>query len=1149
MALAVFCVVPGAVLAQPKVKFRYYNIDDGLSQNYIFCMIQDSEGFMWFGTEDGLNRFDGARFKVYRNNPDDPGTLSYNNIRALYEDRQGNIWAGTLTGVINRFDRKTETFTRYDMDSANVLPQRQKVITAFAEDNKGGLWAGTSYSGLLYKKDDKSPFISIQLPVQGAGNLPQPYVYAIALDARGELWIGTGKGLFKYDLSTRSFIHFLHDPADPASVSDNSIRALSPGLSGKLWIGTSKGMDWYEPKTGQFFRFSANLPATCSIDSVPVSAVLEDRNNNLWINTSSGLLKFDLRTNCYQRFVHNSFDPQSLSNNTLYGILLDAEGGVWIGTRNGANRYDAKLHRFRHFHHDPGNPRTLPESNVWFFKQDRTGVLWVRTETRQTPYSLENGLIPQAEMDPVIVEHVIKPQRRFLLEDQRGNIWASGEGIFVINRASGVVQRYLHDPDTPGSIGSNAVWRGYECRDGTIWLKTQAGMSVFFPESGTFENYTDKLPDGTPFRAQGVTDFFEDADGNMWLGLRGEGLLLLSDRHARSFRYYQHDPSDLHSLSDNVVHVIHQDYRGRMWISTPSGLNLLAEKGKGVFRRIREKEGLPNDYVFGVVEDAKRRLWMSTLRGIVRFDLEKETFRVYTEEDGIASNGYNDDSYFIDTKTGEMFFGGGKGFTAFHPDSIVDDAFIPPVVITRFQYYVPGKSGMAPVEIKGIGEKKSITLSHREKTLLVVEFAALSFSKPMKNQYMYRLKGYNEEWIHAGNNRNASFTNLSPGTYTLMVKGSNGDGIWNETPTELIITILPPWYWAWWTKTLYAILLLGAGYFFYRFQLNRRLAHERAELAEARAQFEEERAEQLQELNQAKSRIYTNITHEFRTPLTVILGMAEQIAQSPQRWLKEGTGMIQRNSKILLRLVNQMLDLARLESGTLPLRMLQSDIIAWLRIIQSLLSSEAETRSVRLRFEPQQESLLMDFDPDKIISIAGNLLSNAIKFTPAGGSVTLQAGRAEDGRFLLRVSDTGIGIPPEKLPHVFERFYQADDSYTRQSEGTGIGLALTRELVKLLGGEIQAESPAPGTGGRGSVFTVWLPIRNEAPPGDPHEDIAAPVLEVPPVAPESPDAGKAAAELPLALIVEDNRDVVIYLDAGQSLRLLSAYSLWKTTAM
>jgi signal transduction histidine kinase/ligand-binding sensor domain-containing protein/DNA-binding response OmpR family regulator len=1115
----------GEVFGQAIVRFQRFSTDKGLSQEYIFCMVQDQKGFMWFGTEYGLNRFDGYSFKIYLNNPDDTTSLSYNTVRSILEDTYGNIWAGTLTGELNKLDPKTETFTRYYVDEANAVPPNHKTITAIAEDNQGGLWAGTSRSGLFYKPIESNHFIPVEIPVRGDGISRQPFVYAITFDRTGKMWVGTAKGLFSYDYSSKIFTPFLHDPDDPASVRNNSIRALKNSASGKLWVGTSAGVDWYDTQSQRFFHLGAGANAACSLEGIVTIDILEDNDNNLWITSSQGLLKYDLSTQCYQRFANVPSDLNSLSNDHLYGLLLDNQGGVWIGTRDGANRYDAKLHKFRNHNHEPGNPRSLPNSHVWFFEQDNEGVLWIGTNAGYFPYDLNKGVIPESELPPVIAAHVVRPNRTFLLEDQQGNIWASeraadGNGVFVINRSTGKVRHYTNIPSDAKSIGSNHVWRGYESSDGLVWLKTQAGMSIYFPEQDSFKNYTDILPDGTPFRAQGVTDFYEDNQGKMWLGLRGEGLLFF-DHAANIFQYYQNDPSNPNSLSDNVVHVIHQDHQGRMWISTPSGLNLMTDKEKGVFRRMREKEGLPNDFVFGITEDSRKRLWMSTNGGIVCFDPITEKFRVYTEEDGLANKGYYDDSYFMDPKTGEMFFGSSRGFSVFHPDSIRDDSIVPPVFITRFQYLTHDKKGVRMIEEPGITERTSMTLSHRYKALLQFEFAALSFSKPTKNQYAYQLEGYYNDWIPLETKREVSFTNLPPGKYTLRVKGSNGDGYWNETPAELKITILPPWYWAWYSKSLYLLLLAGLLYAFYRFQLNRQLA-----------QAETQR---LRELDEVKNRIYANITHQFRTPLTLILGMADQIEEAPGRWLKDGVRTIRDNGNNLLRLVRQMLDLSRLQAGKLPLRLGQGDVIPFLRLLMELYRSSAEAKGIALRFQAEVEELVMDYDPDKLADIVSNLLSNALKFTPAGGAVTVCCGRYGAGSslegppaapgLLLTVQDTGPGIPPAQLPHIFDRFYQGDDQAMRRGEGTGIGLALAAELAKLLGGTIAAQSEP----GQGAVFSLRLPIHHAAPLLEALPTLGPDVAERSPAL--KPAARKTAGKRPLALIVEDNPEVSAYLVA------------------
>jgi signal transduction histidine kinase/ligand-binding sensor domain-containing protein/DNA-binding response OmpR family regulator len=1101
---------PAIILSQPKVNFKHYTTEDGLSQSYIFCMLQDRHGFMWFGTEDGLNKFDGYRFTVFRNISGDTTSLSYNNIRAVYEDQEGNIWAGTQTGELNRFDRKTETFFCYTLDKAKKFSQPQKIITAISQDLNGTLWVGTIGAGLYYLKPGEKSFQFFLHHPRESNILSHNVINSIVVDQKGSLWVGTPVGLFKRDHTSQHFVHYQSNAAHSKGLRNDTITALSLGSFGKLWIGTSRGIEWYDTNLDQWHNFGEGLSASCRLDTVQVIALREDLERNLWVATPHGLLKIEPKAPCFRRFVHSETDPTSINGTRFFGIEVDQEGGVWIGTRSGVNRYDAKLHRFRHYTHEPGNPRSLPNKSVWYFRQDRNGLFWISTEAGHVPFDLQKGTIPASELDPLFVEHIVKQKRLFLLEDRQGNIWTGINGLFAINRNSGHVRQYFHDPSNSNSLGNNAVWRIYESRDSLIWIKRWGGLSVLYPRTGSFENYHNDPPDSSGFGFSSPTDFFEDREGNMWIGTRSGGLIRF-DRDDKIFYHFQHDPNDTTSISDNVIHVIQEDHLGRLWISTASGLNLMLDKQKGGFKRIQEKDGLPNNYVFGILEDSKHRLWMSSIKGIFCYDPEKETFKTYNAQDGLSGNGFNDDSYFMDPRTGEMFFGGGNGFTVFHPDSIRDDTFIPPVVISRFQILVQGKEGAVFSEQKGISEKSEITLTHKQKVLLLFEFASLSFSKPEKNQYQYQLSGYSEDWILLGTRKEVSFTNLAPGNYILRVKGSNGDGIWNEIPAELKIKILPPWYWSWWTKSIYLILTIGGIYTFYRFQLNRRLS--------------QAEAVRLRELDEFKTRFYTNITHEFRTPLTIIIGMAETIEQAPREWLKDGLKMIKRNGHNLLRLVNQLLDLSRLEAGALPLKIVQGDIVAFLRTLLELFHSYAESKKIEMRFESEQKQILMDYDPDKTKDIVSNLISNAIKFTPENGKISLKVEIAENAQLLITVKDTGVGIPPEKLPLIFDRFYQVDDSATRKGEGTGIGMALTQELVKLFKGKIEVASEV----GKGSVFSVWLPIKNTAPLSDGFPQVAPLMPEIHPSFENS--AKQASGELPLALIVEDNADVITYLIA------------------
>lgn len=1102
-----FLLCPILVFSQARVKFNRYSTPEGLSQEYIFCMLQDKNGFMWFGTEDGLNRFDGYKFKVYKNNHSDTSSISYDNISAIHEDNEKKLWVGTFRGDINRFDPKTEKFTRFKINREAFTISSFKKITTIVKDQQGTVWAGTIGTGLYCLKPGQKSFSLFNYFPDDPENMS---IHALALDKSGILWIGTQKGLYSYNSSNKKLTRYINKSSDNKSIINNLIYSIFISRNGEMYIGTDRGIDKFDAAHRSFIHLkgSSQDKMTLTLDSVSVRAIQEDMENYLWLGTPEKLIKFNPSTNLFQTFYHRETDLQSISGNNILCIGLDKEGGVWIGTRSGVNRYDRKLHQFSHYRMEPDNPRTLPFDAVWDIQEDQQGIVWVSG----VPFDLNRGVIPESELDPILVKEIIKPKRRFLLEDKQGRILASAEdGLYCIHRKTGQVDHYMHSPLDSNSLGNNKVFYAFGAPDGKVWLKVRNGLSIFDPHKKRFENYyLSNDPNG--LGASVINHHLQDYLGNIWLGTRSGGLMLFDDKN-KTFKHLRHNPEDSTSISDDVNHGIYEDKARRLWFSTANGLDLYDRKSNR-FIHFQDKYGLTDNLIFGIKEDKRGRLWLSTNNQIFCFNPKDTSFRSYNKHDGVEGGGFYDGAYHQSPLTGLIFFGA-MGLVVFHPDSIRDDTYIPPVAISRFQYLVRGKGGAVLTEEKGILEKASITLTHQQKTLLLFEFSSLSFSKPRKNQYKYQLKGYSGDWILLGTRREVSFTNLAPGSYTLRVQGSNGDGVWNETPTELKIRILPPWYWSWWAKGIYLILTIGSIYYIYQFQLKRQLA-----LAEVL---------RLQELNQVKTRLYTNITHEFRTPLTIMLGMADKIEQAPRQWLKEGVSMIKRNGQNLLRLVNQMLDLARLESGSLPVNMVQGNIIVHLSTILELFRSYAESKNIELHFASDVPQVVMDYDPDKIKDIVSNLLSNALKFTPSGGVVKFEvrnpfseASNVFRASYLeFQVIDTGEGIPSEKLPYIFERFYLGDDSTTRRSSGTGIGLALTQELVKLLGGEITVSSEY----GQGALFNVRLPISNKAP-------LVEHILEEERMMPEVQTpllAVNRHRDLPLALIVEDNTEVMTYL--------------------
>jgi signal transduction histidine kinase/CheY-like chemotaxis protein len=675
-------------------------------------------------------------------------------------------------------------------------------------------------------------------------------------------------------------------------------------------------------------------------------------------------------------------------------------------------------------------------------------------------------------------------------------------------------------------------------KQGDIWIGAWTGLisKLHFYEKTVTAVINTK--DSIERFSSGVRRVVVDNKGLIWVGYHSNGIDVFDSIKVDNFVYKKNDDR---ALSSNYITALYEDNKQRMWVGTERGINCINPERTSILHFFT-RDGLFENTICGIVSDKNERIWVFTPKNISFFSPQKNRFYSYriSEDDYF----FKYSKPFVD-EDGYVFSETYRGVFFFHPDSVQTLDRIPKLYIknllvnnTNVNHHVFSSSA----ELKK--EPYRIKLKHHQNSI-TINYGACEFYLPNEIQFAYLLAGYDRQWQDAGNSRTATFTKVPPGSYTFILKCANSHDVWSEEFSPIHITILPPWYWAWHSKSLYLLLFAGLLYAFYRFQLKRRLAQ-----AEAL---------RLRELDSVKTRLYTNITHEFRTPLTVILGMADKIEEAPRQWLREGVKTIRRNGRNLLRLVNQMLDLARLEGGALPLTMIQGDIVAHLKTMMEMYRSYADAKNITLRFEADSAPIIMDFDPDKIGDIVSNLLSNALKFTPAGGKVVVSSQRYAVGSMqyavgsspsplptahrllptgtahrlpptadclLLTVQDTGPGIAPEKLPYIFDRFYQADDSATRRGEGTGIGLALTHELVKLLGGSITVQSEP----GQGTAFIVRLPVSNEAPLQEALPALQPAVVEMP--APQHAPSGRTPGKLPLALIVEDNADVTRLLVAN-----------------
>ncbi len=607
-------------------------------------------------------------------------------------------------------------------------------------------------------------------------------------------------------------------------------------------------------------------------------------------------------------------------------------------------------------------------------------------------------------------------------------------------------------PDDPASISKNAISQLFLDSNGDLWIGVQdGGLDKLVKGSSSFIHYKPDPKNPKSISPQTIFAINEDQSGNLWVGSDGGGLSML-DKNKEEFIHFKNEPGNSFSLSHNSVSVIHRDKNGTLWIGTNGGgLNKYNPKDK-TFIRFREKDGLPNDMICGILEDDAGNLWISTYKGLSKFDPQNENFRNFGVEDGLQGNEFNNWA-FCKSKNGTMYFGGTNGVSFFHPDSLKDNLVIPPIVITDFQLlHKPVQIGYdanweRTILQTSITETKQIDLKYDD-NIISLEFSALDFNNPERNQYAYFLEGFDKNWTHTtAKRRFVTYTNLDPGEYTFRVKGSNNDGVWNEAGTSLKIIIHPPWWATWWSYILYGFVSVFVFAGSTRFYLNRQRLRTQLEL-------EQEHAKKLEEVDKMKSNFYANISHEFRTPLMLILGPVDKlISKIKDEDSQKQAGLIKGNAKRLLTLINQLLDLSRLEAGKLKLNASKGNIAQFVKGLAMEFESIAEQRDISLKVLMEKEDVEAYFDKEKLEKIITNLMSNAFKFTPNGGRITVKLAEISGNQVEIIVRDSGIGIPKSELTKIFDRFYQVDGSHTREHEGTGIGLALTKELVELHKGQ------------------------------------------------------------------------------------------------
>ncbi len=1055
-----------------EIKFKHLNIDDGLSQNTVFAIIKDSRGFMWFGTKDGLNRFDGYNFVVYRFNPFDSTTVSSNYITSLFEDSRGLIWVGTYDGGLNVFDRAKEIFHKVDLSDDSISLRNSYEIKAVTEDDEGNIWVATSGDGLFRLKliNEKNLNYTSKRFYNIPGNdnsISSNQVFSLVFDGDGFLWIGTSNGLNRLDRKTGVFTRYsviTRNKAASRNEVSESISSVYKTKDGSLWLGTLGGLVKFNPNDGKFSYFPHRYDLV-RYGWGNIIHIAEDREGNLWLATPAELMKFNTKTESYSSFTHNPSDFQSISFNSVSSVYIDNTDLLWIGTTGmGIDYYDPKANRFNVFSLNADKLTRTGGFSVRAVMEDNVGNVWISADVLYRWYR-KTGQVQRFEKnrgDQALFGNTIVFS---IIQSKDGNIWtATTEGLFRYHPGNGSVKRYKFDPADRNGIPQKEVYTVYEDPDGLIWIATEKYLcKLTDAEKGVFHSVL--YYSGPSFNEQVRPIIFRDINRQLWLGTKF-GLFLFNTKN-ETFKLYKNNPGQPNTLNNSNIKSICPDplYPERyLWIGTNGGLNRFDNQTKTFFY-YTEENGLPNNVIYGILSDDENNLWMSTNGGLSKLNTQTGIFTNFDVNDGLQSSEFNTGAYFK-SKTGELYFGGIKGLNYFFPGDIKENESVPQVVLSKIRFGDKNLSYKTDPEIlsQAVENTKRIVLSHKE-DIVTFEFAALEFSSPRKVQYAYLLENYSNKWINTGGNRSVTFTHLPPGEYVLKVKATNSDGVWNNDALSVEMVVKPPWNQTWLAYISFGLALLILLILIRRYEMNRiRLRNQ--------LKFEKIETDALRNTDQMKSQFFTNISHEFRTPLTLILGHIENLLSSViSDNEKSKLKVVGRNARRLLTLINQLLDLSKLESGNMELNTSQFNLISFLKNVLFSFESVAAGKNIRLSFETTLEEIPVVFDLDKMEKVFCNLISNALKFTNNGGEIKAGIKNINSNYIEIFLADNGRGIPEKNLPFIFDRFYQVEESGMQNFEGTGIGLALVKELIQLHGGYVTVSSKV----GVGTEFVIFLP--------------------------------------------------------------------------
>ncbi|WP_198139822.1 two-component regulator propeller domain-containing protein [Pedobacter sp. BAL39] len=1050
------CGFAQVAYCQGPVFFKHLTVEHGLSSSSVLSFTQDKSGFIWIGTMDGLNRFDGRKMKVFKsfykdniieqniqinklmadekqniwigtNNGlyiydtaqdsfqvlfqsgrESPRSLTNNNIKAIWEDHQGYVWVGTEAGLNKIASEQNGKYRFLPIDS-NL--QGKNIQTIF-EDGRKHILVGTT-SGLFIVPDKR---VSGKKYETLAAELIGKEITCIAEDQKGQLWIGTNRhGLYKIDQGLANWKRYTHVQGKDSGLTSNHITKIAMDGKGRIWLGTLKGLNLYDPTRDDFKTFQHNSADRQSLSNNGIFDLYVDKQGSVWIATFFGGVNIIEALTTNFKVYQTSDQKNSISSNIISAVAEGTDNNLWVGTEDeGLNLFDRKRKTFHHYKNSESVPSSLGSNNVKALLKDTRGRMWI---------GLYNGGLD-------------------LFENK-------------------VFKHFRYD-DKINPIKSNDVTCLLEDRNKMIWIGHQArGINIYDPEARKMTTLESLYP-GQKLSNSYITCFFQDSKNNIWIGTK-QGLNRV-DANGRSIKYFlrKQFPDQLNS---DIINCVTEDKNNVIWIGTYAGLTRY-DPAKNKFKTFTLTDGLSGNMIVGILVDDKNNLWLSTNNGLSKFDVSSGRFSIYNTHDGLPANVFNYSSFYKDSKA-NLFFGSHNGLVEFLPQEIETNHTAPEVKLTGL--YLAGRQVTArdPSRIlsKSITDTKGLTLSY-DQNLVSIEYAILNLIKPEKSMSAYKLEGYDKNWVYT-HSPTASFTNLPTGKYSLLVKSCNNDGGWGKQQKLLEIVILPPFWLTWWAYTFYILLTFTVtGGIFYFFNSRAILLRN--------LRFEQMTSAKQREVHQMKMDFFTHISHEIRTPLTMIMGPVEMLKSliPPKSSNQKLVSSIQNNAERLLKLTNDLMDFRKADAGHTQLKIAAGDIIKFSKSIYEKFTENASVQQIDYNFSSTHESVILYFDPEHLEIVLTNLLSNALKFTPGGKRISMQISLTAEFTE-IKVIDSGIGISAEDQSKIFTNFYQID-AIGNKKPGSGIGLAFSKSLIELHHGKISFYSILNKDNENETCFSVFL---------------------------------------------------------------------------